>query len=253
MEEEKVLALQCQRIIRGKIARDDYQLKRWEKLNLCALKIQRIYRSWRILQYTKIRNKNKFKFNNNNNNNNNNLTIRGTKRIKNDLNNNSYLNVINNKGNHSEKMFVWRQIIELRRGYRHSSTELCIKALIQSNGDVSKAMTLLGSSEFSYQAHFGPPLEEDVKESLNPYHKTSTLRDEELEVLLRQRPNSTSMRRAHKHLQQTLQTSTQLTREEYDLETILLQSYYVKGIEKQDKNKLKSKLTTEKKNILRNK
>lgn len=254
-EEKKNIALNCQRILRGRLGREEYQLKKWEKLNLSALKIQIKYRKWKMLQYTKKRNENKLL--NININKLNNLNI--NKKIKNNLYLNSWNNVMNNKGNHNEKMFIWRQIIELRRGYRHSSTELCIKALIQGNGDVSKAITLLGSSEFSFQSHFGPPLEEDIKESLNPYRKTSTLRDEELEILLRQRPNSASMRRAHKHLQQSLITSAQLNREEYDLETILLQSYYVKSTEKQEKSKNKSKLTSstststalEKKNLIR--
>lgn len=222
--DEVTLALICQRYTRAKIGREKYLLQRWEIYNLSAFKIQEAYRRWKMIQITR-------------------------RRIRNMIGNKSkvsvtgntakcWTNVIENKGTHAEKMAMWRNVVELRRAHRHSSTELCIKALVQTHGELSKAITLLGSSEFGFQSHFGPPLREDIKESLNPYRKSSTLRDEEMEILLRQRPNSSSTRRAHRHLEQTLQSSAKLTRDDYDLENILLKSYYTKGnVQEQSKPK----------------
>jgi hypothetical protein len=209
------LALLCQKYTRAKIGREKFLLKRWETYNHAAFKIQEAYRRWRMTQIT--RRRIKYKIGN---------------KIKQSFPGNPgkcWANVIENKGTHAEKMAMWRNIVELRRAHRNSSTELCIKALVQTHGELSKAITLLGSSEFGFQSHFGPPLPEDIKESLNPYRKSSALRDEELELLLRQRPNSSFTRRAHRHLQQTLQTSAKFTRDAYDLEGILLKSYYTKG------------------------
>lgn len=216
------LALLCQRYTRGKLGREKYFLKRWERYNLAAYKIQRLYRTWKIIQFTRNKNRNNL--------------LHVSKKSMNPSK--CWGNVMENKGTHAEKMAIWRNVVELRRAHRQSSTELCIKALIQTQGELSKAITLLGSSEFGFQSHFGPPLEEGIKESLNPYRKASVIRDEDLELLLRQRPNSASTRRAHRHLQQTLQTSAQMTRDEYDLEGIILQSYYTKGnLQDQSKSK----------------
>jgi hypothetical protein len=208
------LALICQRYTRAKIGRERYLLQRWETYNLAALKIQEAYRRWKMTHLTRRRIKNKI-------GNKNKTTVPGNSAK-------CWANVMENKGTHSEKMAMWRNIVELRRAHRQSSTELCIKALVQTQGELSKAITLLGSSEFGFQSHFGPPLAEDIKESLNPYRKSSALRDDEMEILLRQRPSS-STRRAHRHLQQTLQSSAKFTRDDYDLEGIILKSYYTKG------------------------
>jgi hypothetical protein len=150
--------------------------------------------------------------------------------------------------NHADKLAAWRNIIELRRAHRQCSTDVCIKALSSTKGDVAKAITLLGSREFSYEAHFGTGIDEDLKESLNPY-KSGALREESAEMIQRYQRSlanagstgSQGIRRAHKHLQQTLATSALLTRSAYDLESILLQSYYSKCGVVQSKGKMKSR------------
>jgi hypothetical protein len=231
---ELCLAVLCQRYFRGINGRETFLLRRWEKYNLAAYRIQRAFRSHQLQSIHKENLKNKKSK----------LKIGplGNKSI-NPIK--SWISVMENKGTHEEKMSVWRNIVELRRAHRRSSTELCIKALIQSQGELGKAITLLGSTEFSFQSHFGPPLDEEMKESMNPYRKSSIIRDEELDMLLRQRSTTNSTRRAHRHLQQTLQTSAQFTtsttREEYDLEEVILRAYYTKGNQPSDSNKAKGK------------
>jgi hypothetical protein len=227
---ELQLAILCQRYFRGKIGRESFLLRRWEKYNLAAYRIQIAFRLYKLqMNQRRVKNKkNKIR-----------TGSLGSKSI-NPLK--SWNSVMDNKATHEEKMAVWRNVIELRRAHRHSSTELCIKALVQSQGELQKAITLLGSSEFSFQSHFGPPLEEDLKESLNPYRKSSAMKDDELEMLLRKRTVTATTRRAHRHLQQTLQSSAQLTtmtREEYDLEEVILRAYYTKGTPSSDQKKSK--------------
>ncbi len=77
--------------------------------------------------------------------------------------------ILDSEATFDDKMGVWRMVIELRRGYRHYSTDICTKALIQANGNISKATTLLGTSDFVFNASNSPPLGDEYKELLNPF------------------------------------------------------------------------------------
>lgn len=137
--------------------------------------------------------------------------------------------VLNDKGSPSEKMVIWRNVIELRRAYREYSTEVCLKALVKTNGDLTKAIPLLGSRDFGYQAQYGAPLPEDIKDSLNPYSR-SYFTEESIEKMSKNRSMSSGSRRAHRHLQESLHTrSAHFISPAYDLENIVRQSYFSKN------------------------
>lgn len=115
--------------------------------------------------------------------------------------------VIENKATRDEKMQTWRNVIELRRAYRDSDSELCLKALLATNGDLNKAMPLLGNKEFRFQADYSTPLTEDFKECLNPYVRSFLHNDEEDRNINKGatlRNINTSSRRAHRHLAESL-------------------------------------------------
>lgn len=139
--------------------------------------------------------------------------------------------VLNNKGTHSEKMIVWRNVIELRRSFREYTTDMCLKALARTNGDLTKAIPLLGSKDFAYQAQYGPPLPEEMKDALNPYTKVFLTEDSIEKIMKNTRSMSSGSRRAHRHLHESLHTagSANYTPPAFDLENIVIQSYYKKN------------------------
>lgn len=49
-----------------------------------------------------------------------------------------------------EKTDLWRNIVELRRAYGYS-TDLCLKALLHANGDLTRALSMIGNQEFSFR------------------------------------------------------------------------------------------------------
>lgn len=52
-----------------------------------------------------------------------------------------------------DKLAIWRFVIELRRAHPDQSIDSCIKALLESKGELSRACTLLGIPEFAVR-HF---------------------------------------------------------------------------------------------------
>ncbi len=146
--------------------------------------------------------------------------------------------VLDNKGTHSQKMIIWRNAIELRRAYREYSTEVCLKALVSANGDLTKAITLLGGRDFGYQAQYGAPLAEEIKDSLNPYTRSYNVEDSIDQAMVkiaysRSSQHGSTGRRAHRHLQESLHSTNSavynLISPAYDLENIVLQSYFSKN------------------------
>ena len=65
---------------------------------------------------------------------------------------------LKNKASFDEKMSVWRAIIELRRGHRAMGVDVCMKALLESNGDISRAMVLMGDSTYALKNEGSLPL-----------------------------------------------------------------------------------------------
>jgi hypothetical protein len=59
-----------------------------------------------------------------------------------------YQSLLYQRGTIADKFQFWRNVIELKRVYIHYSNDLLMKALIESNGDVSKATLLLENQSF---------------------------------------------------------------------------------------------------------
>ena len=115
--------------------------------------------------------------------------------------------MLENKATREEKMQIWRNVIELRRAYRDSDAELCLKALLAANGDLNKAVPLLGNKEFRFQAEYSTSLSDDFKECLNPYVRGYLYKEEDDRNITKaasMRNRNTSSRRAHRHLAESL-------------------------------------------------
>eukprot|EP00602_Paraphysomonas_sp_CaronLab_P003833 CAMPEP_0185039142 /NCGR_PEP_ID=MMETSP1103-20130426/35683_1 /TAXON_ID=36769 /ORGANISM="Paraphysomonas bandaiensis, Strain Caron Lab Isolate" /LENGTH=235 /DNA_ID=CAMNT_0027577913 /DNA_START=54 /DNA_END=761 /DNA_ORIENTATION=+ len=211
------IAVHCQKTARGIKARDKAQIKRWERANIAAYRIQAAFRNWRMLQFTRKRYKK--------------ISKKPTEKGQ-----TSWEKVMTNKASHDEKMSAWRNVIELRRAYSEYTTEVCIKALLHTNGDLSSALPLLGGRDFGYQARYGPPLGENVKESMNPYSKVYLAEDSMERLIRNPRSIASHSRRAHRHLQESLNTGALFTRAAYDLENVVMQSYFCKTCVTQPKS-----------------
>ena len=49
-----------------------------------------------------------------------------------------------------EKTDLWRNIVELRRAHSYS-TDICLKALLHSDGDLTRAISIIGNPEFNFR------------------------------------------------------------------------------------------------------
>mmetsp|Transcript_8791 Transcript_8791/g.14979 ORF Transcript_8791/g.14979 Transcript_8791/m.14979 type:complete len:232 (-) Transcript_8791:127-822(-) len=221
-KEASAIALHCQKALRGRNSRYDAVNKRWERSNIAAFKIQCLFRKWKWTQVTRKRFVKKFI----------------PKKLGKD---NCWAKVVENKATREDKMQTWRNVIELRRAFRDSDAELCLKALLASNGDLNKAMPLLGNKEFRFQADYSTPLTEEFKECLNPYVRGFLHNDEEDKGINKGatliRNKTTSGRRAHRHLAESLLSSNSVEPPLIDLEPIVMQAYFSKNCSKVKKKK----------------
>ena len=116
-------------------------------------------------------------------------------------------------------MQIWRNVIELRRAHRDTDSELCLKALLAVDGDLSKAVTLLGNKEFRFQADYSTPLSEEFKECLNPYVRSFLPNENDDKNIAKSATlkNYTS-RRAHRHLAESLLSRYAVMNISFDLQ-----------------------------------
>jgi hypothetical protein len=61
----------------------------------------------------------------------------------------SFRNTVAGDSIFAEKMCLWRGAVELRRAHKVHSTDLIIRALIDSAGDLSRAVVLLGTKDYA--------------------------------------------------------------------------------------------------------
>lgn len=136
----------------------------------------------------------------------------------------SWRHIIDGSASFEDKMATWRNVIELRRGHRDLSTDVCLKALIETHGELSRAIPLLGSKDFTIQADHRPELGVDFRNLLNPYiDNTATKGDT-------QKAEKFRKLRAHRHLQESLMSSSTSTLPSaLNLERVVMKSYYVKS------------------------
>ena len=65
---------------------------------------------------------------------------------------------LRNKASFDEKMSVWRAVIELRRGHSKDSVDICLKAMLEAEGDISRAMILMGDPTYHLKNEGKVPL-----------------------------------------------------------------------------------------------
>lgn len=211
----------CQSSVRGRKAREQVQLKRWEKANMAAFKIQSAFRKWRLLEFSKIK------------------ISWGNKKVD-PVSHRPWATVCSGAATYEEKVDLWRNVIELRRSCKEASPEVCLKALINTQGDYNKAVILLGSKDFLFFAENKTSLSEEQKAALNPSQLSNKNIDEKLKA--QQALNShakvlgSSARhgralRAHRHLQESIRNSLTLDHQNapdchIDLRSVVNRCYY---------------------------
>lgn len=125
----------------------DYRLRTWIKHELAARKIQRNYRQWRQSIHLKRR-----------------IKIGAKQRLRcfEDVLSSgesksttaasaSFQAVLNQTATFDQKCHFWRLVIDLRRSHLNESTDMLIRALIEADGELSRAIVLLGNKEFTMQ------------------------------------------------------------------------------------------------------
>jgi hypothetical protein len=178
------LAVHLQRLYRGQCGRAAAKLEQWQRYQTCAFIIQRAYREhveWHeIITHTVLRNLQQNSYLSQN------LRDINMKQIEELPNKHSvkseksndikkppaygvpipilqptsvnFARCLRNKATFDEKLSVWRAIIELRRGHPNMSTHICMKAMLESNGDISRAMVLMGDETYHLKNEGDVPL-----------------------------------------------------------------------------------------------
>ncbi|RYH19956.1 hypothetical protein EON65_25095 [archaeon] len=75
--------------------------------------------------------------------------------------------LIAQKADWTHQTAFWRIIIDIKRSFPTTTTDLIVKALLEANGEVSRAMILLGTKEFCLQHK--KPISENIKSLLLPH------------------------------------------------------------------------------------
>lgn len=136
-------------------------LSQWIRYELAVIKIQRVFRQWRLHQPYKRMIRMRA------------MRTRGFKMSRNFDQSASCPTaaecihaVIGQKADWSHQTAFWRIIVDTRRLFPNASTDLIVKALLESSGDVSRAHILLGTKEFCTQHK--KPLPDSIKALLLP-------------------------------------------------------------------------------------
>jgi hypothetical protein len=110
--------------------------QKWAIQSLAAMKIQQVYRNWKIWRTYYL-----IKINRN---------IRSRHTFVRTLQplNSCFESVISRNASPEQKMVVWRSVIDLRRLNSKLSVDIIIKALIEAEGEFNRANILLGSKDF---------------------------------------------------------------------------------------------------------
>jgi len=140
------LAQAIQRKLRGNQARADARALRFARYQRAALTIQYSYRAYRVLQISR---RKMVASDGNENFNTNTHMIAGIRPIA-EENKERWKRLLSGDATFQEKTDMWRSIVELRRAYGYS-TDLCVKALLHANGDLTRALSIIGNQEFNFR------------------------------------------------------------------------------------------------------
>lgn len=141
-------AASLQRLHRGKRGRDDARLLRWERFHRAAFIIQNAYRMYRVKDsFRKAIHRRLHKRNKKNA-----KEISSQKLEESNTSSNGKNcvdNIFNLRASFEDKLTFWRKALELRRAHPQYPTDVIMKALITSKGDLQRGIILLGNVEFA--------------------------------------------------------------------------------------------------------
>lgn len=136
---KEFIAVNIQRLFRGQVARRKVSEQLWISYNRAAFIIQRNFRSWKSSSsVSKLVSKSIRSHNVHSNN---------SKRRK-----EPHINIesiLRDRANNDTKVALWRLVIELRKAHNNISTDILLKALIETQCDLPRAIVLIGNQEFS--------------------------------------------------------------------------------------------------------
>lgn len=115
---------------------NDLRVQWWVQYEIAARKIQRAFRCWNSARHFRRSYSRKMKIE---------LASKPVFPTLED----SFRNVIAEDASFDNKMTVWRAAIELRRAHKAHSTDLILRALIDSGGDLSRAIVLMGTKDYA--------------------------------------------------------------------------------------------------------
>lgn len=116
---------------------NDMRVWWWVQYELSATKIQRAFRSWNYARQFRRNYSRKLKI------------LSGTTSNVPNLEE-SFRNIVSEDSTFDNKMCFWRAAVELRRAHKVHRTDLIIRALIDSGGDQSRAVVLLGTKDYAF-------------------------------------------------------------------------------------------------------
>jgi len=148
-----LLVISIQRLWRGMNVREKVRKKRYERLLNSVKRIQRTYRRWKMFQFAR---------------------MRRTHNLKDDTIEGNWKEVITGHGTIDERMITWRSIIELRRAHPTFDTDLCIRALTLAEGDLQRALVIIGYPEFYMKFQVAPEIPKYQRDCFLPSMEPGT-------------------------------------------------------------------------------
>ncbi len=147
MRVEESLAINLQRLFRGMNTRMKMRMLRYQRLNQSVKTIQRCYRKFKMFQFAR---------------------MRRSHVLKDDTVTGNWKEVISGHGTFEERMVMWRAIIELRRAHPSFNTDLCIRAMTLAEGDIQRALVLIGYPEFYMKFQAAPDIPKYLRDCFLP-------------------------------------------------------------------------------------
>lgn len=136
------IAYHISRLHRGFQARREIQYYRWYRYNKAALIIQHRFKLWKNFKCQQIIDARIHR-----------LQLFHPSMVRRTDTMKSFQKVVAGEGGYEDKMVIWRLALDLRRAHPSHSTDNCIKSILESKGDVNRALTLLGLPAFAAR-HF---------------------------------------------------------------------------------------------------
>jgi hypothetical protein len=113
----------------------EVKIHRWAQFEIAAQKIQRIFRSWNCARNFRRNYARK-------------LHLDAQSENFQPSLEEAFRNIIADDSTFEDKMSFWRGVVELRRAHKAHSTDVIIRALIDSKGDLNRSISLLGVKDF---------------------------------------------------------------------------------------------------------